>query len=148
MPALNELGPVPRFFFARIFPWFIVALGALTLYLGFGAMYRGWASNGWPTVPGVVTTSRIETERGTGSSSNRTGSRDSYHARVSYDYQVAGETYTGRRVHAGEYGTADTAHAEEVIGSYPLGAEVVVHHHPRRPGDAVLEPGLHGVPWF
>jgi len=146
MPALHELGPVPRFFFARIFPWFIVAVGALALYLGFQTMVGGWASNSWPTVLGVVTTSKIETEQM--SSGGNSSSRQSYHARVYYDYAVGGESFSAKRVSFGEYGTGDAEHAKGVLGRYPAGAEVEVHYDPDDPAVAVLEPGLHDLPWF
>jgi hypothetical protein len=146
MPALHELGPVPRFFFARIFPWFVVAIGALSLYLGLQTMVGGWASESWPTTPGVVATSEIEVEHtGSGSSS---GSGKSYHARVHYEYGVGGESFSAKRVSFGEFGTGDGDHASEVLARYPAGAKVAVHYDPEDPGDAVLEPGLQGIPWF
>jgi hypothetical protein len=147
VPALHELSPVPRFFFARIFPWIVVAVGAFALYLGFETLYGGWASNAWPSVPGVVTSAEIEVQRGSGSSSGGAAT-DSYHGRVVYAYEVAGDSLTARRVNFGEYGTGESEHAEAIISRYPEGTEVVVHYDPGNPRDAVLEPGLHGIPWL
>ena len=146
MPAFHQLGPVQRFIAARILPWGILAMGTLTLYLGIATMVGGWASEGWPSVPGVVANSEIETQYSNSNSTTR--SNFTYHASVQYDYEVEGETYSAERVSFGEYGTGDGEYAQEVVGRYPAGAEVTVHYDPDDPARAVLEPGLHGLPWF
>ncbi len=143
MPSFHELGPGQKFFFARIFLWFIVLLGVGSMYLGLNTMNLARQSTGWPSVQGTVTESRIHSESHPGA-----GKKPTYHANVEYAYTVDGEEHTGDRVSFGEYGTNDPSHAQAIIGRYPKGNTVAVYHDPDRPGESVLEPGSHGIPWF
>lgn len=146
MPALNELGPVQRFFFARIFPWFIVLAGSFAVYLGLTTVLKAQESTDWPSVKGKIVKSGIRTERGT--SSSATSSRNSYHADIVYEYLTGEGAYTGRRVSFGEYGREDEIHATQVSEKYPEGETVDVYYDPDQPTESVLEPGSQGVPWF
>ena len=146
MPSLNELGPVQRLIMVRIFPWFIVLVGVGAIYLGFISVQKAMQSTDWPSVKGKVVESGIRTEKGP--SSSKTGSRDSYHANVIYEYDVIGKVYTGRKVGFGEYGREDEVHATKISEKYPEGEAVDVYYDPDQPSDSVLEPGSHGLPWF
>ncbi len=144
MPGLNELGPGQRFFFVRIFPWFIILIGGFCMYLGFMTVHKARQSTGWPSVAGHVVESGVRTEHSSGSGKSST----SYHANVIYEYRVNGDKHTGKRVNFGEYGREIPDHAQAIADRYPVGKEVPVYHDPDSPDDAVLEPGAHGVPWF
>jgi hypothetical protein len=147
MPAFHELGPAQQFFFARIFPWFIVFVGAIAIYLGFISVQKAIQSTDWPSVKGKVVESGIRTERSMGTSSGA-ASRVSYHANVVYEYDVIGKLYTGRKVSYGEYGRENEVHATRISDKYPKGETVDVYYDPDEPAESVLEPGSHGLPWL
>jgi hypothetical protein len=64
-----------------------------------------------------------------------------YEPRVTYEYAVDGYPRVGRRLRMGSLATSE-ADAARIAGDYPVGSAVTVHYNPRRPVDAVLEPGL------
>jgi hypothetical protein len=92
----------------------------------------GRASASWSTAEGIITASGVI----------RRGTRNPYRAAISYTYTVEGRTYRGQRRHYGAEGSYLPNGAAAIAASYPVGATVTVHHHPTRPGLAVLEPGM------
>jgi hypothetical protein len=140
------MSPTTRFFVARLFPWIVVLAGAGAIYIGVQDMRAARDSVTWPAVDGRVIRTSIQVERG-GRDGASSGSV-TYRPVVVYEYSVNGVTHEGQRISIGEYATADEADARRTVDKYPLGAAVRVRYRPDRPAQALLEPGLQGVPWF
>ncbi|MBN2307490.1 MAG: DUF3592 domain-containing protein [Candidatus Hydrogenedentes bacterium] len=121
--------------------WGVIAvffiLGLAGAGLGGGSFYRGLVSGAWPTAPGTITRSDVETA-GTGGRHGVTA----YRARVEYAYEVGGESYTGDRLFFGSPERYSETHAHQWANRYRLGAEVAVAYEPAAPENAVLRPGL------
>ena len=137
--------PAQRFFGVRVFPWIIIAVGALSIWIGIDQTLKAYRSLEWPEAPGEILTSGVRSE-----SSSSSGSRSSttYHAAVGYRYEVDGRWLEGDRISYGEYGTGEYDRAASIAAQYPVGARVTVYFRPEDASECVLEPGGHGVPWF
>jgi hypothetical protein len=145
MPAI-VMSPARRFFVARLFPWFVVLAGVAAAYIGVETMRAARESLTWPAVDGRVIRTSIQTERS--SRDSATAGSVTYRPVVVYAFSVNGATHEGQRVSFGEYATADEADARRVVEEYSVGRTVRVYYQPDDPGQAVLRPGLDGVPWF
>jgi hypothetical protein len=135
-----------RFVVARVFPWFVVAVGSGFVFLGVENTSRAGESVDWPTVEGRVirTTIELETQRTTA----RSAATTTWRPVVVYEYMVGGTRYEGDRVAFGEYATADRGDAEAVVAKYGTGTAVSVSFDTSDPSVAVIEPGDAGVPWL
>lgn len=136
-----------RFFLATIFPWFVVLIGALATYLGVENVLRARASTSWPSVDGTVIRAGIDRERSQATPSS-TAQSITWRPVIVYEYVVDAVRYEGGRISFGAYATSDRGDAEAVLSRYPTGARVPVYFNPDDPGQAVIEPGTAGVPWF
>ncbi|HEY3800385.1 MAG TPA: DUF3592 domain-containing protein [Caulobacteraceae bacterium] len=117
-------------------------LGILILLVGVGLMWRAWASQkqakaaaGWPRVAGVVTASRVDTDRKSGGNGQ---SEIRYMTNVSYTYDVAGAQHIGRRIAFADPGYVTEKAAQAVLAPYGVGAPVSVLVDPANPDNAVL----------
>lgn len=135
-----------RFLAVRLFPWVVVLMGAGAIALGVQDVRTARDSLTWPAVDGRVMQTSIQTERS--SRDSATAGSVTYRPIVRYAYRVDGVAYEGQQISIGEYATADQADARRVVEQYPTGSAVRVYYRPGQPGEAVLEPGSHGVPWF
>ena len=144
------MSPVKRFLGARFFPAVLFLFGAVCLYAGADNLAKGWASRGWPAVAGVVTSAKvgINDTRMPGQSSGAQQVTPTYYPDIIYTYSIGETRHEGYQVSFGEYADADRSIAEEILDRYREGAAVQVYYNPDRPGEAVLEPGLHGFPWL
>jgi hypothetical protein len=148
MGTTQPMSPARRFVMARVFPWTIVLVGAGAIYIGVENTVRARASAGWPEVDGVVVLSGVERVIGSSSSASTPGRGVTYRANVVYDYAVDGKPYQGTRISYGHYDTEEESDAARVVANYPNGKRVKVRVMPGSPGEAVLEPGSAGLPWF
>lgn len=129
----------------------LVALGLAGLWLGIAAwlwlsLYYVLRPNGWRTVPGVVTESRIVDNRQTMLRVR------GYHYRVRYTFSVGDEDYEDTRVRFGDFRYLTRRRAERMVARYPVGTAVQVYYNaefkPWRVGEdeampiATLVPGL------
>jgi hypothetical protein len=112
-----------------------------TMMFPFAAYYaarRRWneararASVAWPTVPGKVEQSKIETRQ-----TARSGTF--YRLALIYRYDVGGRDYEGDTVEFGPPRVTNQDLIERLAAKYPVGAPVTVHYDPDAPGDSVLE---------
>jgi len=111
----------------------MTALGAWPLVIGVRYIRIGRRSRAWPTAPGRVTASKIVV-----------GKYRSFY--VNYRYEVAGISYDGDMLQAGD--TATGAQVEALKEQYAVGTAVSVHYDPDRPAKSVLIPGMaSGGPW-
>lgn len=103
---------------------------------------QGHGSQAWPQVEGVVLLSEtwpLGAARG--------GER--YGLNVLYGYTVDGRDYESRRLEfARALSQRDEQAALEAMTAFEVGAAVTVYYHPRRPGRAVLQPGVDPSAWI
>lgn len=125
---------------------FVVAISCFGLaVLWFFAGYRNYINSAarWPTVPGKIAESRVESyeKRADGRSSTI------YAPLVEYVYPVHGREYRGRQVRLGMTIEGSEVFARKTVARYPKDASVVVHYDPANPSTAALE-GPGGYPWI
>lgn len=93
-------------------------------------------SNDWPSVPGLVTRSGLESHR------NHVGARKrtEFDVDVSYEY-VVGDTVYRNDVVRFDQGELSTNRKELLVSSYPVGRRVEVFYDPDEPDQSVLVRG-------
>jgi hypothetical protein len=131
-----------------LFALFPIAIGIFLWWLGIKGLTMSRKQRGWATTQGVIKTSSVKTSevnvpflgatkvRSTGWSGGGTPN-------VTYEYEVAGQTYTGtkvgmppqrRRWGGGRYGRG----IDWNLALYEEGASIPVHYDPANPSDAIL----------
>lgn len=131
--------PKPKLIY-RIFAVPFILLGAIVLYIGGANLVRGLSSQNWPQTDGVITAASIKKQF------VNADSPDTYTARISYDYKVAGVAYTSARIcFGGPWGSSDKADAQSIVSHFQPGMTVSVFYSPQDPGSAVLERGINGT---
>lgn len=113
-----------------------VVIGAAFAYVGYSSYQLGLQSKDWPVAMGSVIQSEIEkrTEY-TGTGSSRRKVVKSY-AVVKYTYSVENRDYQSGRI---TFGQSKNPH--NTVARYPKGKSIQVYYNPRKPDQAVLEPG-------
>jgi hypothetical protein len=111
-------------------------LSTLAFYLDW---QRGLAAGSWPQADARVIDSGVDAQI-----RHRKGQEvRRFKPRVSYEYEVNGQRFTGDRV---KYGVASATmsedEADQVLARYPKGAAAKVHYLAERPHISVLQPGL------
>ena len=144
MPSAQPMSAAKRLLLGKVFPWIVVLVGVLSMYLGVENTLRARASAAWPSVEGAVIRATIDRESNPGSS----GASDTWRPIVLYEYFVDATRHEGQRISYGEYATSERADAERVVDRYPEATPVRVYYMPDDPRQAVLEPGAAGIPWF
>ena len=139
----RELGPGMQFFFSRIFPLIFIIAGGTVGYFGFKNLINAEKSSQWPSVGGRVVSSAVETHHSSGKNSSTT-----YHAAITYEFRVKGDSFTGDRVAYGDYGSSNSSHARGIVNRYPVNTKVKVYYMPGNPSECLLEPGLHAQAFF
>jgi hypothetical protein len=118
-------------------PLFLVGLLATIAFSS--SRQQGLSAGGWPQADARVIDSGMDVQ-----TRHRNGQKvKRFKPRVSYEYEVGGERYTGDRI---KYGVASATisklEADRVLAKYPKDATVKVHYVAKRPYVSVLEPGL------
>ena len=118
-----------------------VALGLLTAYATVRMRVKVGQSHKWPTVPGKIVASELESD------TNRHDQKriTTYAAAIRYAYEVDGKPYESDQIQLG--GSSETSQPEEFEGMvkrYPEGKRVKVYYDPADPATATLEPGEMG----
>ncbi|MGQ9917353.1 MAG: DUF3592 domain-containing protein [Bryobacteraceae bacterium] len=67
----------------------------------------------------------------------------SYYPEIEYEYEAEGRKWRSNRLLAVRVNFPKTD-AEAWVAQYPAGARVLARRHPRKPGLAVLQPGVEG----
>jgi hypothetical protein len=116
-----------------LFVGFIVVLmlfvNGVLLFNIFSARRKASAMQTWPSAPGSIVESELR--------SRRRGNRRIYYPHIVYQYNVMGQTYTGKRISPGP--ESGSSRARELVAKYPPGAPVTVYYDPQNPSDAALE---------
>lgn len=130
-------------------PYIMVAALVMLIAHMIRGILDGEQSKQWPTVPGRITASEVEREtsrervrRSTGVNHYRR--KISWIPRISYEYEVDGERFTGRNVYIFQMRYGNRRTAENVVRRYPENKEVAVHYNPEQPDRSVLQPGVPG----
>ena len=125
---------------------FVVAISCFGLaVLWFFAGYRHYINSAarWPTAPGKVVESRVESYE-----KRDDGKLSTVHAPlVEYIYQVHGREYRGRQIRLGMTIEGSEVFAQKTVARYPEGASVIVHYDPTNASNAALE-GPGGYTWI
>lgn len=92
----------------------------------------------WPSVTGTVTQSRTARRWGLGNGIWIAGLW--YVPEIAYCYEIAGKSFSGRKITLSDTGYPKLRAARDVIDRYPVGANVSVYYDPAKPKRAFLEP--------
>jgi hypothetical protein len=116
--------------------------GAATWLLWIAWQFRmATRSRTWPSVGGRVTSGEV------GSTTNE-GGLSVYRAKVRYEYEVFGRTFTGKRLFFGDdAGWFQKAVAQDRVERYAVGTPVQVFYDPKSPARSALEPGIDAELW-
>ena len=114
-----------------------------TLFMIWDNRRQATRAKQWPTVEGVVVSSKAESYKTSAGAPNRGGRVKLYEPVVEYSYQVNGRDYHCTQVSFGVRVSSQVQQvAEERAARYPRDARVVVHYNPEHPTVAVLETGV------
>lgn len=119
---------------ATLFGALACGLGVLALTTGMQRMWRGYASQNWPTAQGVVVFSMNRGEENDTSDPN-------YYAQLVYQYEVAGTRHFNNVRQFAQVEGGSSEDAERIASRYQKGASVKVSYFPTDPDVAALEPG-------
>ena len=136
----NNMGPGMQFFFGRIFPMIFVLTGGSVLYFGVMNILIARDSVNWPSVPGTVISSEVQSHRGDDGTT--------YSAEVYFEYEVEGTKHASNRVTVGSVSTSNPSGARSIVNRYPAGREVEVFYNPEDRDYGLLETGVTGATWF
>jgi hypothetical protein len=117
----------------------MAGLGLLVLCVNAHALWHGWSSRSWPTVPGTVILSGGRQENA--GAADRTA-RTHHSADIVYTYAVNGLVQMGTQVAYRGAVSGLFASTNPVADRYSMGKEVSVACKPGDPAASVLEPGL------
>lgn len=125
---------------------FVVAIscfGIAVLFFMWGYRRYVKSTQHWPTAPGKVVESRVESYE-----KRDDGKLSTSHAPlVEYVYQVHGREYRNRQIRLGMTVEGSEMFAQKTLARYPKGASVIVHYDPANASNAALE-GPGGYPWI
>lgn len=100
-----------------------------------GLVLRGYRSTHWPMASGTIIVSRVHVEFSA-------SDEPSFCPTLEYRFSIMGRKYVGNRIRALTWSHTSHESASKALSDYPVGKAVTVRHHPSRPEDSVLEPGL------
>jgi hypothetical protein len=117
-------------------------LAGLVFFLG----YRNYLKQAlsWPTTPGTITRSEVESYRDTDNGRTRTMWRPV----VEYAYRVNARDYHGNQIKLGLTTSGSQNFATKAAGKYREGQAVSVRYEPGNPGNAALENPVGGAWWI
>jgi hypothetical protein len=128
----------------RLFRLGLIVFGVILLGIGISGFVGGVASRTWLRTDGIITAASVYSPP-----NSLDPPSVSYGTKISYNYKVAGVTYTGTRVCFGDYMTTTSpTRAFAVVRHYQPGTKVSVFYSPKNPKRAVLERGVFGGVWM
>ena len=136
---------VQPFILLILFAGLFLVIGIAVLLTGVSSSQQAIGSSQWPTVPGAVTASWVDSyiTTPTPTSNGSVGAGSTFYTpQIRYSYIVSNRTFAGSQVGFGDYSSTDSSHAEQVTARYPVEQPVTVYYDPKNPAQAVLEPGF------
>jgi hypothetical protein len=113
-----------------------VLVGMALTGAGVRFIWKARHSRTWPQTVGLIHLSEVKIDN--------SGDGTTYQARVRYSYTVDGTNYQAGRVYFGDaLFSGLKAHSDRIVRPYQKGEPITVYYNPRRPREAVLEPGQH-----
>lgn len=114
---------------------FIIMGGFVFLMWGLPPVKYAHTSKSWPSVPGKITRSEVETYRKDG--------RTQYLPDIAYTYTIEGKTYNSSKVTVGDppY-TSNISPAKRLQAEYPVGEDVKVYYDPDVHSSSTLKQGI------
>lgn len=113
---------------------FLIAGYCVLTFWGKPTLKNAKESVNWPTVPGVVTESKVESHSGDDGTT--------YSADVTYKYTVDETEISSERIWFGDnYSSSNRKQFAKIVSEYPVGIEVTVFYKHDDPFIAVLKPG-------
>lgn len=128
---MGLLGRIDRFLGRAVMRTFglVFLAGALAgSYHASREVSLAWQARSWPAVEGQVVASAVE---------------GNAKPAVKYVYEVSGETFEGRLVHAGQF-SGLSGYAKDIVARYPKDSRIPIFYDAGDPSRALLE---HRVPW-
>ena len=130
----DVIAPVVAGLLAAVF----CGLGILALSSGAQRLWRGAASEHWPSVQGTVLFSRVNTSETQASDDRRS---TTFSPQFVYTYEVDGVKHFNNRRRFGQVEGSGEDWAEDIAMRYRAGKAVRVYYFQADPDVAVLEPG-------
>jgi hypothetical protein len=116
-------------------------IGLIFACVGVGMLWQYWRAARWPTAPGVILTSRVDSQRGSKGGTT-------YACLVTYRFQANGREYTGDKLEPMTVYSSGSA-AREDNAAYAAGMECTVHYDPDDPaGNSCLRPRAGVFQWI
>jgi hypothetical protein len=126
----------------------ILLLGAVGIFLIVSSLRsrkKAEASQGWLNTSGRITTAEIKRSVNRDDDGNESYA---YYPAMTYDYEVRGQHYTGKRITFGNIvANSNQAKVAAELARYPVDGEVTVYYNPEKPSEAVLERKAGGSTW-
>jgi hypothetical protein len=116
-------------------------LAGLLFFIGYRNQLK--QAQSWPSVPGTIVRSEVESFKETDNGHTRT----MYRPVVEYNYRVNDRDYQANQIKLGTTSAGSQAFAAKAAGKYPAGAAVDVRYEPGNPGNAALENPI-GSAWL
>ncbi len=130
---------------------FFTGAGIFTAWIAEAIRRSLAAARKWPTVPGRIATSEVQSFEGYSKAdkNGRTTLQTFYKSVLLYSYTVNGRAYTGTNVGTTSQVTANwEAPARRLVSRYKVGQVVTVHHDPKNPSEAMLDPTVPLWSWL
>lgn len=123
--------------FVSIFLAVFFLVGATIAGFGVRTVFQARESGSWPSVPGVIRSSTVTSQRGSKGGTT-------YKPEVTYSYTIDGTEYRGDLIAYGLKGSSSSSRgfAQYYDNKYPEGSTVPVAYDPAHPQTSVLEPGV------
>lgn len=93
----------------------------------------------WPKACGSVVVSKLEASKRL---TKDGGKITVYSPLVKYRYCIAGQQYTSQKIKWADHRSSSKNAHQKVVDKYPVNSDITVFYNPKKPGVAVLEPGI------
>lgn len=115
-----------------------VVIGGAFAFFGYRSYQLGTQSKAWPVTDGSVIQSEVVKRTRTTGTGTKRHKVVEHIPEVAYAYKVDGQSYRSSRI---TFGAANKLDAGKTLARYPKGKHIQVFYNPRKPDQAVLEPG-------
>jgi hypothetical protein len=118
-----------------------IAIGVGLIFLHRRYLRQAEASMSWPEATGTVTVSKVVQGSNVLMSNDNDGeSTPVFSPEISYTYQVAGLSYSSKRLSFGSVKSfSKRENAEKAAAVYPVGKQLTIYYDPKNPKEAVAD---------